>query len=1086
MADASHDPSPIPEALEAAVYEWCLDPSSRPEALADLRTTHPGQAAAIDRLVRILRRADSAVGTVRSAVDAALQERLEAGAALGPYSILREIGRGAFGRVYLAEQQEPVRRQVALKVLSALGRAPEVLARFAAERQVLAQLDHPHIAKIHDAGTTADGQTYFSMEYLPGAPICAFADAHNLPLHQRLRLFLEVCSAVQHAHQRGVLHRDLKPGNILVAYRDGAHVVKVIDFGLAKVLDEGEISAQPLATESGRLLGTPEYMSPEQAAGAPVDTRTDIYSLGTVLYELLCGQLPFPSEGLRLEGLRSVVHTLAEVVPPLPSETLGDDPPSVARAARRATTVELLAALLRGDLDQIVRCCLEKRRDDRYASVAQLAADVQSHLEHRPVSVRAPTIGYLFMRFARRHRATVIASAAAIGALVTGIVATLWSLHLVTQSRDEALAASDSAERNAYAMALASAQAAGEAGHGGAMRALLENTPRVRRGIEWQFLHARADDSVQTIVLAGQKPTTVCAIGDRIGCFDRGLMQWIEYDAASGAVLRRTPWPWQVNHAVATADGSSLAFVGIDGMVQVLDATSLQSQHSWQLPCTEIRGVEFTSDRTGLIVGAGRELIRIDLATGAFAMRQTVADAEILRIDVAAEDGAVAWSDRAGNAGVVDLRGDRSPRRLPHPAIVAALALAPDASLCATACRDLVLRLWEVQTGRLLAEQLLQQERPECLAFLPDGRSLVSGQSSGSVRWWHGGTLRDLGSGRGHRELVIGIAFPPGGGLLTASSDGTVRRWHAEVPKERESLTGMHGTTRFLAHHPHEPWVFATSLAGETACWSLATRELRWRRRLTPGMCEGLAVASDGSVLFVTDEDGTLTRLGADDGEVQLRRRPIADRVLRQLRFSDDGVLVASLSHGEVAVVDPGRLDIVRRAVPPPDSQSGMAMDLVLHSGGRCATVVMDLLGLRTFDLQSGAMLWQRLDVRPTSAALCPLRGVLCVGTQPGPLLELVPATGDVLRTMTGAAFDAPIVAMQFTADGSRLLAAGRRNFVIDPRDGIDLLAFDNDRFPPGALLLVEDRGVLLTGGGHFTDAAELLLWPLVRSSGNR
>ncbi len=1079
MAEASPDETRIPESLEAAVYEWCLDPTGRPEVLDGLRAAHPSHATAIDRLVRTLQRADSAVGTVRSVADAALHERLEVGTACGPYVLGPEIGRGAFGRVYLAEQTEPVRRQVALKVLSALGRAPDVLARFAAERQVLAQLDHPNIARIHDAGTTPDGQPYFAMEYLAGQPIGAFADSRSLSIRARLRLFLQVCSAVQHAHQRGVIHRDLKPGNILVAIRDGEPEAKVIDFGLAKVLADDELAARPLATESGRLLGTPEYMSPEQAAGAPIDTRTDIYSLGTVLYELLCGRLPFPSERLRQNGLRSVAQQLGETVPPLPSATVGADARSVAIAAQRGVGRAELAAQLQGDLDQIVRCCLEKQRDDRYASVAQLAADVQACLEHRPVSVRAPTIGYLFVRFARRNRGTVVGAGLALFAIVAGAVATFWSLHRVTESRDRALAAGEAAERSAYAMAIASAQTAGETGDGGRMRELLDGTPPERRGVEWQFLSGRAEDAQQVIGLVGGNVTTLCAFAGRVGCFDRAEMQWIEYDAATGAVLRRTRWPWQINHAAAAPDGRLLAFGGVDGHVVLCDAATLAQRRSWQFDRSEMRSLEFTPDAASLVVGGGRQALRIDLASGTVAARQPTAAGEIARLDLAADGATAAFSDTGRQVVVWDLGADRVTARLEHPAIAGAVALSPDGSRLATACRDRVLRLWEVATGRLLAEQVLRQERPESLVFQPDGRRIVSGQSSGSVRWWDGHTLRDLGAGRGHRDLVVGIHCLPDGGTFTASFDGTLRRWSAEPPGEYAPMNGMFGTTRFFAAHPHRPSVFATSLAGEVACWSLETRELRWKRKLLAGMCEGLAVAADGSAVFVADEAGMLTRLDADEGTVLRRSRPLADRVLRQLRLRPDGTLVASLSEGEVAVFDAERLDVVRRAAPPPGSRSGTAMDMALHPGGRAVTVVMEGAGLRTFDLESGHVLWEQLDVLPTSAAFCPARGILCVGTRSGPLVEYEPGTGRVLRTLTGPSLDRPVVAMQFTQDGRRLLAAGRRNLVLDARDGVELLAFDNDRFPPGALLLLEDRGALLTGGGHFFDAAEVLFWSL-------
>jgi serine/threonine protein kinase len=329
---------------------------------------------------------------------------------IGPYRVLSLLGEGGMGVVYLAEQERPVSRRVAVKVMKFGIDSREVLARFASERQALALMTHPNIAKVFDAGWSEDGRPYFVMEYVAGVPITQYCDQQRLPMRARLELFKTVCEALHHAHQKGVLHRDIKPSNILVSVEDGHAVPHVIDFGVAKALNQ-RLAEETVFTQLGLLVGTPEYMSPEQAEMNPlgVDTTSDVYSLGVLLYELLVGALPFDSHALRRAGYAEIQRIIREEEPPRPSTRLsglGETASEVAK--QRQTDVSALTRVLKGDLDWITLKAMDKDRTRRYASASELAADVWRHLEMEPVLARPPSLVYRAGKFARKYRAALV------------------------------------------------------------------------------------------------------------------------------------------------------------------------------------------------------------------------------------------------------------------------------------------------------------------------------------------------------------------------------------------------------------------------------------------------------------------------------------------------------------------------------------------------------------------------------------------------------------------------------------------------------------------------------------------------------
>jgi serine/threonine protein kinase len=372
------------------------------------------------------------------------------GTVIGPYKLLEQIGEGGFGIVFMAEQQQPVRRKVALKILKPGMDTRQVIARFEAERQALALMDHPHIAQVFDGGETPTGRPYFVMELVKGLPITDYCDQNRLPIRARVELFVSVCQAVQHAHQKGVIHRDMKPSNVLVTLHDGVPVVKVIDFGIAKATGQ-QLTEKTLFTAFAQLVGTPLYMSPEQAAlsGLDVDTRSDIYSLGVLLYELLTGTTPFDKERLHQAGYEEICRIIREEEPPKPStriSTLGQATTTV--SANRKSDPKRLRQLFCGELDWIVMKALEKDRNRRYETASAFAADVLHYLHDEPVQACPPSAVYRLRKFARRHRGVLTIATVVAMALLVILIGQSVSLRLLQRANARTEEQRNLAEKN--------------------------------------------------------------------------------------------------------------------------------------------------------------------------------------------------------------------------------------------------------------------------------------------------------------------------------------------------------------------------------------------------------------------------------------------------------------------------------------------------------------------------------------------------------------------------------------------------------------------------------------------------------------
>jgi serine/threonine protein kinase len=517
----------------------------------------------------------------------------------GKYKLIEAIGEGGMGSVYMARQTEPVKRAVAVKVIKAGMDSKAVLARFEAERQALAMMDHPNIARVLDAGTTDGGRSFFVMELVKGVPITQYCDERRLTPRQRLELFVPVCQAIQHAHQKGVIHRDIKPSNVLVALYDDRPVPKVIDFGVAKAAGQA-LTDKTLMTGFGAVVGTPEYMSPEQANlnNLDIDTRSDVYSLGVLLYELLTGTTPVDRKSLGKAALLEILRIVREVEAPRPSAKLStiDTLPSV--AANRGTEPAKLSKLMKGELDWVLLKALEKDRTRRYESANALSRDIQRYLADEVVEARPPSTGYRLKKFVRRHKGQVIAASLVLLALLGGIAGTTWGMiraeirrveredEKTQRGRAEALRqgaeiARDDAQRKEkaerwerYRANVAVAAGALQLQNSGTARSALDAAPPELRNWEWQYFHGQLDGASLVLPVPGGKiHSLVLSPSGRQIAFCRDDQNEVTlYDVAAGtpdAVLRGHSAP--VTSVAYRPDGKQMVTASNDQTIRLWD-----------------------------------------------------------------------------------------------------------------------------------------------------------------------------------------------------------------------------------------------------------------------------------------------------------------------------------------------------------------------------------------------------------------------------------------------------------------------------------------------------------------------------------
>jgi serine/threonine protein kinase/WD40 repeat protein len=792
------------------------------------------------------------------------------GERIGHYKLLEKIGEGGFGVVYMAEQEKPVRRRVALKIIKLGMDTQKVVARFEAERQALALMDHPNIARVFDAGATQSGRPYFVMELVRGVKITDYCNQNDLSAPQSLDLFVQVCRAIQHAHQKGIIHRDIKPSNVLVTVHDGVPVPKVIDFGIAKAT-EARLTEQTLFTPFEQFLGTPAYMSPEQAEvkGADVDTRTDIYSLGVLLYELLTGKTPFDVNELLSAGLDEMRRTIREKEPPRPSTRLtmelgqtapakrskqssapasniqGQEPAHNPASAEQLVRMKQLIHLLRGDLDWIVMKCLEKDRTRRYETANGLAMDLQRYLRSEPVVARPPSNVYRLQKLVRRNKLLVAAVTAVALALVLGTVAsTLEAFRARRAERAQArlrreadLARADqvdqraAAEQHLYDALLGEARAKQLSGRAGQR---FESLDAVGKAAALHRSRELSDAAVAALALPDLRDqkklrfTSQWAAGNVI--FD-GPLELYAFRTLAGISVRRVQ------------DDQEVSFLPVKDMRDIPNRLRLRrfDSRSRYLAAACLRGSRDGRCRVWDLARSGA--LVLDLPS--------VSDP-----DFTPDGNALVSVSPEGIILVQELESGRELKRFRAEGMPDLVRFSPDgARLAGTEVGGSTVRVWELTSGQVTTT-LLASNKVNYLAWNHDGTLLATGFLDGSISLWEMPAGRLLSNLEGHEARVTALAFAHAGDLLASEGwDNTLRLW--DVARGRQLV--LYQCQDTVLHFSADDRTLAAAVEGDTAKLLEVGQSLGYQRLIDRAANPRAWMADfspDGRLIAVSFNDG--------------------------------------------------------------------------------------------------------------------------------------------------------------------------------------------------------------------------------------
>jgi eukaryotic-like serine/threonine-protein kinase len=802
------------------------------------------------------------------------------GSMIGPYKLLQEIGHGGMGVVYMAEQTEPVERRVALKIIKPGMDTRQVIARFDAEEQALAMMDHPNIARVLDAGITDNGRPYFVMELVKGIPITTYCDQQRLTPRERLELFIPVCHAVQHAHQKGIIHRDIKPSNVLVALYDDRPVPKVIDFGVAKATNQ-RLTKRTMFTHYGQIVGTLEYMSPEQANlnQLDIDTRSDIYSLGVLLYELLTGVTPFDRQRLHTAAFDEMLRIIREEEPPKPSTRLSasDSLPSV--AANRHTEPKKLSILVRGELDWIVMKALDKDRTRRYETANGLANDLQRYLDDEPVVASPPSRAYRFRKFARRNKAAIVAALVIAAALILGLAGTSWQAVRATraeraaqtnfeeeqQARREAIVAEQEAKRQLFHTSCAQAQASRWSGRPGQRRKALDAITQAVGLIE------------------------PLGLGDEA----RRLLR----NEAIGAMTLVDIHPIKTQRALSSTNG--WVTVSEDCRLAAVSAGPGQPIRLFAVddPAVERARIPVEQGEYGYYVHLGpgaRYLLRGTVISSTWQLTDPATGKDAFAIanlqqgyaaDFHPGGQQLAAGDTQGVVRFFELPSGKELRSFACDRALNVVKYSPDGHRIAVSGMAGPLEVRDAESGAVGFEGPPLGAR--VLDWHPDGTWIAVGTA------WeiHLLEIREPRGGRvvchGHQSATINAGYHPGGQLLASAAwDGTTRLWDAGSGHQLLRVEGSF--IRFSA----DGRLMAGCQGLNLNLWEVDTPEAyRW---LYKGMTMATAVTADGRLLVSAHHDGA--RLWDLDHGRQVGELPIGP--VYDVTFHPDGSLVTGGASG--------------------------------------------------------------------------------------------------------------------------------------------------------------------------------------------